>query len=94
MRCANCFKQTERAFCSLDCAIERWSLMLEGVELLDSIMRMVDEAAEKRASRAVAQPAPSRASKPPKPLPRADAEGQTTMTLLPTGQPPNGFEAA
>jgi hypothetical protein len=79
----------------MECYGERMALMLEGVELLDTIMAMVDEAAEKRAGRVPAQPAPSRASKPPKPSPKADAEGQTSMLLAingPEAPVPNGID--
>jgi hypothetical protein len=101
-RCANCFRSSERAFCSLDCAIERWAVMLEGVELLDALMRLVDEAAEKRgAGRMAAQPAqPDKRSPRPKP-PTVGAAPELNTPMFPaingphapTGEVPNGFEA-
>ena len=100
-RCANCFKASERAFCSLDCAIERWSIMLEGVELLDAMMRMVDEAAEKRAARVVtpaASPSKGETRRKPSTVPTADAGAQSTMSALlvvngPDAPLPNGLDA-
>ena len=48
MRCVHCFATCDRLFCSVSCAEERYSLMLEGVKLLDEVMAMVDTAAAAR----------------------------------------------
>jgi len=101
-RCINCWKVCDGLACSKECAEERMTIMLEGVQLLDSLMAMVDKAAEeKNAGRAVAQPAP-----PPKAhRPSPKAEPESTMPLLakldgpeapiPIGPPsmPNGLDA-
>ena len=47
-RCAHCFASCDGIFCSLGCASERYALMLEGVRLLDELMRLVDDAAKAR----------------------------------------------
>ncbi len=95
MRCVHCFATCDRLFCSVSCAEERYSLMLEGVKLLDEVMAMVDMAAAARGA-ASAPSAPRAATsvsrsqpKPgfPEPTPKPETEPPPRF-VTPSGEEP------